>query len=122
MVFCPDLIFFFKQLDTFLLFFNCNQTKLFFFLPSQNSIFFLNALYKGVSQYSFLDANLKVTGQRSRSQLDLSFSHLTVRGYVMLCVAFVIVLSVYYQMFIALQEAAITLYKGHLQYLLKNRA
>ena len=42
-------------------------------------------------------------GQRSRSQLDLSFSHLTVRGYVMLCVAFVIALSVYYQMFIALQ-------------------
>ena len=46
---------------------------------------------------------LKVTGQRSRSQLDLSCSHLTVRGYVMLCIAFVIVLSVYYQMFIALQ-------------------
>ena len=103
MVFCPDLIFFFKQLDTFLLIFNCNQTKLFFFLPSQNSIFFLNALYKGVSQYSFLDANLKVTGQRSKSQLDLSFSHLTVRGCIMLCVAFVIVLSVYYQIFIVLQ-------------------
>ena len=44
----------FKQLDTFLFLFNCNQTK-FFFLPSQN-IFFFNALYKGVSQYSFLDA------------------------------------------------------------------
>ena len=42
-------------------------------------------------------------GQRSRSQLDWSLSHLTARGYVMLCVAFVIVLSVYYQMFIALQ-------------------
>jgi len=49
-------IFFFKQLDTFLFFFNCNQTKLFFFLPSQNRIFFSHALYKGVSQYSFLDA------------------------------------------------------------------
>ena len=29
-----------------------------------------------------------------RSQLDISFSHLTVRGHVMLCVAFVIVLSI----------------------------
>ena len=38
-----------------------------------------------------------------RSQLGLSFSHLTVGGYAMLCVAFVIVLSVYYQMCIALQ-------------------
>jgi hypothetical protein len=63
-------------------------------------------------------------GQRSRSQLDLSFIHLTVRGYVMLCVAFVIVLSVYYQMFIALQVTvhtwgSIPFYKGHLRYLLK---
>jgi hypothetical protein len=56
MVFCTDLNFFFKQLDTFLFFFNCNQTNLFFFLPSQNRIFIFNALYKGVSQYSFLDA------------------------------------------------------------------
>ena len=41
----------------------------------------------------------------------------------MLCLAFVIVLSVYYQMFIALQyihEAAIPFYKGHLQYLKKK--
>ena len=53
--------------------------------------------------YRALKPILKVTGQRSRSQLDLCFSHLTVRGYVMLCVAFVIVLSVYYQMVIALQ-------------------
>ena len=96
MIFCTDLIFF-KQLDTFLFFFNCNQAKLFFSYQVK-TVFFFNALYKGVSQYSFLYVILKVTGQRSRSQLDLSFSRLT-----MLCVAFVIVLSVYYQMFIALQ-------------------
>jgi len=47
-------------------------------------------------------------GHRSRSQLNLSFSHLIVSGYGMLCVAFVIVLSVYYQMFIALQATVHT--------------
>jgi hypothetical protein len=43
--------------------------------------------------YKALKPILKVTCQSSRSQLDISFSHLTVRGYVMLCVAFVIVIK-----------------------------
>ena len=39
MVFCTDRKFFFKQLDTFLFFFNCNQTN-FFFLTKSKQIFF----------------------------------------------------------------------------------
>jgi hypothetical protein len=51
MVFCTDLNFFFKRLDTFLFFFNCNQTKKKFLTKSKH-YFFPNALYKGVSQFS----------------------------------------------------------------------
>ena len=56
MVFCTDLNFFFKQLDKFFFFSIAIKLIFFSFLPSQNRIFVFNALYKGVSQYSFLDA------------------------------------------------------------------
>jgi hypothetical protein len=49
---------FFSNRWTHFYFFSIAIKLIFFFLQSQNKIFFPNALYKGVSQYSFLDAML----------------------------------------------------------------
>ena len=55
MVFCTDLNFFLNSRTHF--YFFSIAIKLIFFLSYQVKIdFFFNALYKGVSQYSFLDA------------------------------------------------------------------
>ena len=68
MVFCTDLNFFLFNSWTHFYFFSIAiKLNYFFFLPSQNSFFF-NALYKGVSQYSFLDvmhiAHIYTVGQK----------------------------------------------------------